>query len=172
MEHFDPSRYSINVRRVSLPEGEFYEASVQELPDVIAYATCGGDAYEEAREALQGLYEDACEQEKPFPKPFARVEGSFSGRVTLRMGKSLHTRVNQLADRDDVSLNAWIVEAIAEKVGREIEMIPTTVQTPLWEIFSAAARSIYLPSASISLSIDKAFELESPRKQNDYQIAS
>jgi hypothetical protein len=39
----------------------------------------------------------------------------FSGRVTLRMSKSMHASVSKLADREGVSLNSWIVEAISAR---------------------------------------------------------
>jgi hypothetical protein len=41
----------------------------------------------------------------------------FSGRVTLRMSKSLHASVSKLAEREGVSLNSWIVESVSARAG-------------------------------------------------------
>lgn len=58
---------------------------------------------------------------KPFPD-VERPEDEFSGRVTLRMSKSLHRCVHEKAMSDAVSLNQWIVEAIASRSDRR--MVP------------------------------------------------
>ena len=43
----------------------------------------------------------------------------FGGKVALRLPKSLHRQAAQLAARDGVSLNQFLVSAIAERVGAE-----------------------------------------------------
>lgn len=118
MSAFDPHRYTITVKLVNLDEGEHFEAVVAELPDLVEYGETHDGAYSLAVESIASLMEAAREQKREFPPPMpsqAMVE--FSGRVTLRMAKSLHSCASRLADQDGVSLNSWIVEAVAARVG-------------------------------------------------------
>ncbi|UQV43463.1 type II toxin-antitoxin system HicB family antitoxin [Janthinobacterium lividum] len=46
-------------------------------------------------------------------------QDEFSGRVTLRLTRSLHRKVSEIARKETVSLNQWILATVAEKVGNE-----------------------------------------------------
>ena len=105
------SEYGISVRLVVRDGEERYEARVSELQDVLAFGDSYAEAYESAIEAVTGIQEMFAEKGKSLPPP-AQENFDFSGRVTLRMSKSLHQCVHALAARDGVSLNQWIVEAI------------------------------------------------------------
>jgi predicted HicB family RNase H-like nuclease len=118
MTKFDPHRYTITVKLITIDGEDLYEASVAELPDVFDYGETYEEAYLQAIGTLQGLYETASESGKQFPEPLLPASSTdFSGRVTLRMAKSLHAAVSRLAERDGVSLNSWIVESVALRVG-------------------------------------------------------
>jgi predicted RNase H-like HicB family nuclease len=100
-----------------------YEATVAELPDV---ATCGdsyGEAYESAVEAIVGLQKVFAAKGKTLPAP--AVEPEFSGRITLRMSKSMHGTVHRCAQNDGVSLNQWIVEAVGLRLAPPARMSST-----------------------------------------------
>jgi predicted RNase H-like HicB family nuclease len=118
MNNFDPHRYTISIKLVSLEEGDHYEALVSELPDLVEYGETNEQAYSLAVDAIAALHAAAIELERPFPEaaPSQALE-VFSGRVTLRMSKGLHASVSRQADRDGVSLNAWIVETLAARAG-------------------------------------------------------
>ena len=116
MTHFDPSLYTIEIKRISTPEGMLYEAKVKEVPGVAGYAECAADAFEEARNALEMLHGLAIEQGREFPTPLPMTESAFNGRVTLRMSKSLHRQATLIAEHEGVSLNSIIVEALSERV--------------------------------------------------------
>lgn len=118
MSTFDPHRYTITIKLVTLEEGEHFEAVVSELPDLVEYGETYDRAYSLAVESIASLREAAQEQGREFPAPMpSRAIVEFSGRVTLRMTTSLHACATRFADQDGVSLNSWIVEAIAARVG-------------------------------------------------------
>ena len=50
------------------------------------------------------------------------------GRVTLRMGKSLYAKVFALATKDRMSMNSWLIQAIAHKAALEENSIPSSNQ--------------------------------------------
>jgi predicted HicB family RNase H-like nuclease len=109
------SEHGIFVRLVLRDGEEMYEARVVELQDVVAFGESHAEAYESALQAIEGLQEMFAEKGKSLPPPEIE-ETEFSGRVTLRMSKSLHAAVHRRASLDDVSLNQWIVEAVACRV--------------------------------------------------------
>ena len=53
------------------------------------------------------------------PDPLEAGEHSHSGRLLLRMPKSLHAQLAARSDRDGVSLNHWIVAALSRSLVSE-----------------------------------------------------
>ncbi len=45
------------------------------------------------------------------------MKKTFSGKFVVRVPKSLHRKLSELAEQDGVSLNQWINTALAEAVG-------------------------------------------------------
>lgn len=81
-----------------------------------------GDTIEEAIEEAEGnleAYIDACRMMGiEVPEPSIHDYELYSGKVTLRMSKSLHQKVNDRARREGVSINSLLNEAIAEYIER------------------------------------------------------
>ena len=116
MNEFDPHNYTITVKRV-LEDGEpLFKATVKELPHVTEYGDAYDEVYELAIDAINTLREMASDMGHRFPGP-SEEDDRFSGRVTLRMPKSLHRDIANTADLEGVSLNQLLVTTIAEKVG-------------------------------------------------------
>lgn len=116
MADFDPSAYTITIKRV-MTDGELlFRATVAELPDVDAYSETYEEAYNLVIDAVRSLHEIHAQEGRPFPEAY-KDEGTFSGRVTLRMGTTLHRKAALIAEREGVSLNQFIVSSVAERVG-------------------------------------------------------
>ena len=83
----------------------------------------GGDTIEEAIEEAEGnleFYLEYCEEHNiEVPEPSIHDYELYSGKVTLRMSKSLHQKVNDRARREGVSINSLLNEAIAEYIERK-----------------------------------------------------
>lgn len=79
--------------------------------------TGGGDTQEEAiqiaNEALDMYLETLKREGKTIPSP---TDFNASGRVTLRLPKTMHLAVIEKAEREGVSLNAYIVDALSQKL--------------------------------------------------------
>lgn len=116
-----PEEYGICIRLVRQDGTDLFEGRVNELPDMRVYCDSYAEAYEELLDAIQTAQALFAEQGREFPQAEPGEE-SFSGRVTLRMSKSLHRCVHDKALRDGVSLNQWIVEAIACRTDKR--MVP------------------------------------------------
>lgn len=53
--------------------------------------------------------------------PFEQVveESEYSGKLSLRIAKSVHEKISDLAKLDGVSINTYIGDAISERIGAE-----------------------------------------------------
>src|SRR3990172_12262330 len=95
--------------RVLVPdEGGGYFAQVLELPGCFADGDTVDEAMRRLDESMEAWIEVALESGKPVPEPLA-LQG-YSGRLVLRLPKSVHKQAVQRAQADGVSLNQWIVE--------------------------------------------------------------
>jgi predicted HicB family RNase H-like nuclease len=127
----DAERYAITVRKVLADGEELWRATVRELPDLAEFAETREEAVELALDAIETLKSAAREERRPFPEPIEDEE-EYSGRVTLRMSKSMH-RVTALRAVDEgVSLNSYIVECIARNPPAGVAV--QTAETPFGSI--------------------------------------
>ena len=56
--------------------------------------------------------------------PEPRHDEDFSGKFVVRVPKSMHRRLSDAAQADGVSLNQWIVAALASALGSELPRKP------------------------------------------------
>jgi hypothetical protein len=54
---------------------------------------------------------------REFPLP-AKEDNDYSGRVTLRIPKTMHRHLAMSADSDGVSLNTYIIQALSYFIGK------------------------------------------------------
>jgi predicted RNase H-like HicB family nuclease len=104
-----PYRISI-ARGRDAAEGHEWTAQADELPGCQAH----GDTVEEAvlaiGDAIDEWIEHALADGREVPDP--RTSGSYSGRLMLRMPRSLHAELSGAAERDGVSLNQFIASSL------------------------------------------------------------
>jgi predicted RNase H-like HicB family nuclease len=105
--------------RVLTPDDETgtYTAEILEFPGCIAQGETPDEAYERLESAAAGWVEAALDMGQEIPEPSDPY--SYSGRIALRLPRSLHRRAAQMAERDGTSLNQFLVAAVAERVGAE-----------------------------------------------------
>jgi len=113
---FEPHQYTITIRQAEFDGETLYEAKVKELPDIAEYSESHEDAYALALDAIATTAEAFAEQGRDMPKPFTPEE-DYSGRVTLRLPKTLHRRLAEKADEEAVSLNQYMVSVLAQHGG-------------------------------------------------------
>lgn len=97
----------------------YWAAKFPELPGLVAgHETWEGlpSAVEDAKRAW---FEGMIELGKPIPEPGVR-RATASGKLNVRMPKSLHAQAAAIADIEEVSLNTLIVAAVAKEVGRRV----------------------------------------------------
>jgi predicted RNase H-like HicB family nuclease len=104
-------------RRVLVPDPESggFTAMIDEFPGCISEGDTAGEAMANLEEAAVAWIEAAIDSGQEVPGP--TQERSHSGRFLVRMGSGLHARVAESAHREGVSINQFIVAALAERVG-------------------------------------------------------
>jgi predicted HicB family RNase H-like nuclease len=107
----DASNYNITVRKGWFDGEHCYEARVAELPDVAEYADSVEEAYALAIDTIEVTAEMLAAQGKAMPAPMIPAD-DYSGRVTLRLAKSLHRSLAQAADKEGVSLNQHLTNIL------------------------------------------------------------
>jgi len=89
--------------------------------EIVEFSGCfaTGDSAPEALENLEDVAVDwiaaALDQDQDIPEPLDAA--AYSGKLVVRMPKSLHQKATLFAERDGVSLNQFIVACLAECVG-------------------------------------------------------
>lgn len=107
LDYYMALPYTVEVRH----DEDGYFAKVIELQGCMTWA----DSFEELgpmiEDAKQGWIEDALERGDPVPEP--RETGDYSGKVIVRMPKSLHRDLSRRADEENVSLNQLMITGLA-----------------------------------------------------------
>lgn len=113
---YDPHDYTISIQKVRIDGDDFFESTIKELPDASMYGESPHEAYELAIDTIETTASMLEEVGREMPAPIVKQQ-DFSGRVTLRIAKSLHQRVATFAEHEGVSLNSYINMILAENVG-------------------------------------------------------
>ena len=120
-ETMDAEEFLRRPYRISLTPGrdsaghEGWVAEVDELPGCISQGDTVEGAVESVRNAMLGWISIALQEGRPIPPP--RAEQPFSGRLLLRMPRTLHAELARHADLEGVSLNQFIVFALSRAIG-------------------------------------------------------
>ncbi len=109
----NPEEYTVSVRMESVDGEKLYVARIQELPDVEEYADTPEFARELALDTIATMYEICQEKGISFPSPNVTQAPEASGRVTLRLAKSIHAAAIQRAQLEGISLNQFMSNAIS-----------------------------------------------------------
>ena len=112
----DPHAYGIEVRRRVMDGEALFEARVRELPDLAEYADTFDETYALAVDAIETTARVFAEHGRAMPAPVEPVD-DWSGRVTLRVPKSLHRALAEAADVEGCSLNQHIVNVLGYFAG-------------------------------------------------------
>ncbi len=104
--------------RILIPDPEEgYSAEILEFPGCFAQGDSPDEAMRNLDEAAVSWIEACQEQGLEIPEP--NMNQGYGGKIALRLPRSLHKQAARLAERDNVSLNQFLVAAIASKVGAE-----------------------------------------------------
>ena len=115
-----PLEYYLNltypVTFEAAPEGGYF-VQIEDLPGCYSQGETLEEAVEMIEEARHLWLEVAYEDGMDIPEP--RSEQEYSGKFFIRTPKSLHRKLDQMAKREGVSLNQYLVATLARSIGIE-----------------------------------------------------
>lgn len=97
---------------------EGYLATAPELPGCMTAGETPAEALELLHDAMLAWLESALAHGDHIPLPGESSKGSHSGRLLLRMPKTLHRDLAEGAVREGVSLNQYAVALLASALAR------------------------------------------------------
>jgi antitoxin HicB len=95
-------------------DGSCYVARLQEIPYLIGTGNTPEAAIKELEINKRLKFDADLELGFPIPEP-----SNYSGQFHLRIGTSLHESLARLAALENISLNQYITNILARKVGAE-----------------------------------------------------
>ena len=107
----DAGKYTITVRKCIFDDEECFEARIAEFPDICEYGNSFNEAYNLAIDSVETSAVLLQAQGKSIPAPIIPAD-NYSGRVTLRLPKSLHRALVNTADNEGISLNQHLTNVL------------------------------------------------------------
>lgn len=109
----DAHAYGVTIRRGAFEGEALFEARVREFPDLTEYAETHEEAYALVIDAIETLAAALEQEGRAVPPPIVPPD-DYSGRVTLRLPKSLHRALAHAAEDEGVSLNSLLVNLLSQ----------------------------------------------------------
>lgn len=106
-------KYSLTV--VWSEEDASYVVTCPLFPGLMAFGDTKEDAVKEAEIALEGIIDSLRTDGVVIPEP--DVLEKHSGQFTLRIPKSLHRKLSVMAERENVSLNQYVLTILSANQG-------------------------------------------------------
>ena len=106
--------YHLLVVRDGEDKGKPWTASVEELPGCTSQGKTSEEALGGIQSAMAKWIAVALEEGREIPEP--RSATSHSGRLLLRMPRTLHADLTRASEREGVSLNQFITDVLAAAV--------------------------------------------------------
>jgi antitoxin HicB len=106
--------YPIVLSRSSNGDGPGWTATVEELPGCQAHGPTPESAAAGMGDAVERWVREARAAGREVPPPGAAA--AHSGKLLVRMPRSLHAELVRASDREGTSLNAYIVAALSASV--------------------------------------------------------
>ena len=107
--------YHITLVQDGEENGGKWIAAAEELPDCSSRADSAEDAIAGLKGAMATWIDAALKEGRDIPEP--RSQTTPSGRLLLRMPRTLHAALTKAAERENVSLNQFITDSLASVVG-------------------------------------------------------
>ena len=108
LDHYLSLKYRASVYQ---DEDGDYIVEVEDLPGCLADGKTPSEAFENLREAKRSWMQSRRAAGLEIPEP--RQIDEYSGRILVRMPRSLHRRLSEQAKAEDVSLNQYMVALLS-----------------------------------------------------------
>jgi predicted HicB family RNase H-like nuclease len=123
VEYYLKLPYTITIQYED-EQGGYYVAGYLELPDLTMTGSTPEEAIKELLLEAPEWFELNIKSGYKIPLP--SKSSKYSGRINFRMPKRLHAKVAALAQREGVSLNQYLLSAVAQAAGEDEKILEKT----------------------------------------------
>ena len=96
-----------------------FVAEIKDLPGCYSQGETLEETYQNIEEARKLWIESMYEDGNDIPLPASEAEKQYSGKFNVRVPKSLHRKLNEMAEKEGVSLNHYLVSTLSRALGQE-----------------------------------------------------
>jgi antitoxin HicB len=114
LEYYMKLPYTATVKRGTGDGQEYWIARVLELPHCMTHGATPEEAIRDIEDAKLEWLKSNLEDGLPIPEPTR-----YTGQYHLRMPPSLHEALALKSESEDVSLNQFMITALARAVGQD-----------------------------------------------------
>ena len=117
-----PMEYYLNLKYpvITTPsEDGGYVAEIEDLPGCFTQGETLEETYANMEEARRLWIDIAYEDGQDIPEPHDKQE--YSGKFSIRVPRSLHRKLDEMAEKEGVSLNHYLVSTLSRAVGQKEE---------------------------------------------------
>jgi antitoxin HicB len=114
VEEYSKLPYHVLLVRDAEEKGKPWTATVEELPGCTSHGKTSEEALRGIQEAMESWISAALAEGRDVPVP--KSAASHSGRLLLRMPRTLHADLTRASEREGVSLNQFITDVLAAAV--------------------------------------------------------
>jgi antitoxin HicB len=115
IEEYLKRPYHIEMVYDNAGEASGWFARVLEFPGCMTQTNTFEELGPMIQDAMYSWIEIGLEDGQPIPEPFE--DESYSGKFVVRVPRRLHRQLAEAAERDNVSLNAYVTAALAKAIG-------------------------------------------------------
>jgi antitoxin HicB len=116
--------------RIILPETDgTFRGEIMEFPGCIASGETASETLIALEDVARSWILAALARKQNIPEPID-ISNDFSGRLVLRIPKSLHKKSSWIAEREGVSLNHFITMSLSETVGERNRSVMSVFISP------------------------------------------
>ena len=113
-------KYSFKISPLTEDDGGGFLLEVPDLPGCMTDGDTIEEAIAKAEDAIASWIETAKKIGKTIPEPKSSInEEKYSGKLTVRMPKSLHKELVQASENEGISLNQLILYYLGKGIGKE-----------------------------------------------------
>ena len=114
VEEYTKLPYHVLLVRDAEEKGKPWSATVEELPGCTSQGKTSDEALRGIQQAMESWISTALAEDREVPVP--KSAASHSGRLLLRMPRTLHADLTRASEREGVSLNQFITDVLAAAV--------------------------------------------------------
>lgn len=166
------NNYRIILYRVETEEGEEWVARIPEVNNVGGGGTTAQEAVQDVFDNLEYELEYLKESGQSIPKEY---DENYSGKLSLRLPKSLHRKISELASTEGVSLNQFIISQLSQSVGGYMavqqftkEIYSTGYAKCAHDMMEQAAKNMSLSIWDDSIIDDVSYQKSIQMDKNEY----